>query len=119
MDADREVVDLVLVMGTSLKVAPVADLLTYFPPSVPVVLINRTPVHHVAMDVMLLGDADDVVSYLSAELGWPLPRARRDVAAPERVGESHVWRFASADVGDEELAMYLPSQAEDDAKRVL
>lgn len=82
--ADREEVDLILVMGTSLKVAPVADLLTHLPSNVPVVLLNRTPITHMAMDVMLLGDSDDIVQYLGKELGW---EGSHSDAQPERVGE--------------------------------
>ncbi|WFD39681.1 NAD-dependent histone deacetylase sir2 [Malassezia japonica] len=94
--ADREEVDLILVMGTSLKVAPVADLLTHLPSNVPVVLLNRTPITHMAMDVMLLGDSDGIVQYLGKELGW---EGSHSDAQPERVGESHVYKFPGADGG--------------------
>ncbi|KAG8751449.1 NAD-dependent histone deacetylase sir2 [Ceratobasidium sp. 428] len=90
---DRETVDLLLVIGTSLKVAPVSEILTHVPHSVPQViqhllargsaltlvslqvLINKTPVTHVSPDVVLLGDADRVVEYLCERLGWTLPAA--------------------------------------------
>lgn len=87
--------DLILVMGTSLKVAPVADLLSHLPSSVPTVLINRTPITHVAMDVMLLGDSDRIVQYLDECLS--------DTASmdePQRMGESHIWLFPGAELGD-------------------
>ncbi|KAE8231693.1 hypothetical protein CF326_g3287 [Tilletia indica] len=70
---DRDEVDLLLVMGTSLKVAPVSELVSHIPHSTPVVLINRTPVTHIAMDVQLLGDADEVIGWLCRRLGWELP----------------------------------------------
>lgn len=38
---DRNLVDLVLVIGTSLKVAPVADISGFLPPSVPQIYISR------------------------------------------------------------------------------
>ena len=85
--------DLILVMGTSLKVAPVSDLLTHLPPTTPVVLINRTPITHMAMDVMLLGDSDAVVQYLSKRLGWDLPDAPNAPAQteePQRVADRYV-----------------------------
>jgi len=64
-------VDLVLIIGTSLKVSPVAEapglveavgchtprlnlvsaLLGYLPHSVPQILINRTPINHINPDV--------------------------------------------------------------------
>lgn len=87
--------DLILVMGTSLKVAPVSDLLTHLPPTTPVVLINRTPITHMAMDVMLLGDSDAVVQYLSKRLGWELPNAPNAPAQtdePQRVADRYVAR---------------------------
>ncbi|WWC68130.1 uncharacterized protein I206_102052 [Kwoniella pini CBS 10737] len=74
---DREEVDLLIVIGTSLKVAPVSEVLTHIPHSVPQIYINLTPVHHVHPDICLLGDADSIVTYLSDRLGWniPLPTA--------------------------------------------
>ncbi|WVF69606.1 hypothetical protein IAT40_004384 [Kwoniella sp. CBS 6097] len=70
---DREEVDLLVVIGTSLKVAPVSEVLTHIPHSVPQIYINLTPVHHVHPDICLLGDADSIVTYLSDELGWSIP----------------------------------------------
>ncbi|SAM75965.1 related to HST1-silencing protein [Ustilago bromivora] len=70
--ADREEVDLLIVMGTSLKVAPVSEILGHIPHSTPVVLINKTPVLHMATDIMLLGDCDRIVEYLCRKLGWDL-----------------------------------------------
>ncbi|WFC94392.1 NAD-dependent histone deacetylase sir2 [Malassezia brasiliensis] len=95
--ADRDEVDLVLVMGTSLKVAPVSDLLSHLPPRVPVVLINRTPITHMAMDVMLLGDSDGIVQYLRRKLGWDDTPA--DDTLPKRVDESHVYQFPGVEGG--------------------
>ncbi|WVR04783.1 hypothetical protein IAU60_001795 [Kwoniella sp. DSM 27419] len=70
---DREAVDLLVVIGTSLKVAPVSEVLTHIPHSVPQIYINLTPVHHVQPDICLLGDADSIVTYLSQEIGWVIP----------------------------------------------
>lgn len=41
MDHDRELVDLVLVIGTSLKVAPVSEVVGVLPPTVPQLYISR------------------------------------------------------------------------------
>ncbi|KAN0061606.1 NAD-dependent histone deacetylase sir2 [Thecaphora frezii] len=71
--SDRDSVDLLIVMGTSLKVAPVSELVSHIPHSTPVILINKSPVYHIAMDIMLLGDADGVVEYLCRRLAWTLP----------------------------------------------
>ncbi|BEI87895.1 uncharacterized protein CcaverHIS019_0106130 [Cutaneotrichosporon cavernicola] len=72
---DREVVDLLVIIGTSLKVAPVSEVLSHIPHSVPQIFINLTPVTHMRPDIMLLGDADSIVTYLSRELGWAIPPA--------------------------------------------
>ncbi|PWN97343.1 SIR2-domain-containing protein [Tilletiopsis washingtonensis] len=72
---DRESVDLVIIVGTALKVAPVSELIGHMPHSVPVLLINRTPVLHIQSDIQLLGDADVIVQYLCQRLGWTLPAA--------------------------------------------
>ncbi|KAF5353082.1 hypothetical protein D9758_008747 [Tetrapyrgos nigripes] len=73
LEDDREKVDLLLVIGTSLKVAPVADILSHLPHSVPQILINKTPVRHINPDIILLGNADDIVMHLCGLLGWELP----------------------------------------------
>lgn len=72
-EADRDKVDLLVVMGTSLKVAPVSEILGHIPHSTPVILINKTPILHMATDIMLLGDCDRIVEYLCSKLGWDLP----------------------------------------------
>ncbi|TFY72441.1 hypothetical protein EVG20_g558 [Dentipellis fragilis] len=117
---DRQSVDLILVIGTSLKVSPVSDILTHMPHSVPQILINKTPVKHINPDIVLLGNADAIVEYLCAQLGWELPphtppsaglqppaypvrKKRRSqepaTFTPQRVGNSHVWLFEGADGG--------------------
>ncbi|KAJ1824245.1 NAD-dependent histone deacetylase sir2 [Coemansia sp. RSA 2599] len=73
---DREKVDLLLVMGSSLKVAPVSDIMSHLPHSVPQVVINKTPILHLNFDVQLLGDADDIVAYLARACGWELKHPR-------------------------------------------
>ncbi|KAJ7442252.1 DHS-like NAD/FAD-binding domain-containing protein, partial [Mycena latifolia] len=121
---DRNEVDLLLVIGTSLKVSPVADILCHLPHSVPQILINKTPVRHINPDIILLGNADDIIAHLSAKLGWELPSPTlptSSIASPEflqdktkkrsaadlhaldepcRVGESHIWLFEGAEGGD-------------------
>lgn len=69
---DKAVVDLVIVIGTSLKVAPVSEIIPYLPAHIPQVYISRTPVSHVNFDVDMLGDCDVVVAELCRRLGWDL-----------------------------------------------
>lgn len=87
--ADREQVDLLIVMGTSLKVAPVSEILGHIPHSTPVILINKTPILHLATDIMLLGDCDRIVEYLCRKLGWNLPSIQpsRDVVGTQAAEE--------------------------------
>lgn len=66
---DLRETDLIISIGTSLKVAPVADIVDKVPADVPQILINRDPIHHCNFDVSLLGYCDDVVSYLCSKLG--------------------------------------------------
>ena len=69
---DRELVDLVLVIGTSLKVAPVSEVVGIIPPTVPQIYISRESCSHVNFDVDLLGDCDVVVTELCKRAGWDL-----------------------------------------------
>ncbi|KAH7885791.1 DHS-like NAD/FAD-binding domain-containing protein [Phlebopus sp. FC_14] len=119
---DRETVDLLLVIGTSLKVSPVSEILSHLPHSVPQILINKTPIRHINPDVVLLGNADDIVQDLCQRLGWDLPSPSRmnghlhvpttegksvkrtstemvGRVEPVRVGDSHVWLFDGAEGG--------------------
>ncbi|KAL4078961.1 DHS-like NAD/FAD-binding domain-containing protein [Scleroderma yunnanense] len=120
---DRDKVDLLLVIGTSLKVSPVSEILSHLPHSVPQILINKTPIRHINPDIVLLGNADDIVQYLCERLHWDLPpptplkgmyldipptpskngkRTSAEMigrADPVQVGDSHVWLFHGAEGG--------------------
>ncbi|TVY75652.1 NAD-dependent protein deacetylase hst1 [Lachnellula suecica] len=69
---DKDKVDLVIVIGTSLKVAPVSEVVPYLPSNIPQMYISRDPVSHVNFDIDLLGDADVVVAELCRRLDWEL-----------------------------------------------
>jgi NAD-dependent histone deacetylase SIR2 len=69
---DKHLVDLVIVIGTSLKVAPVSEVIPYLPANIPQMYISRTPVSHVNFDVDMLGDCDVVVAELCRRAGWEL-----------------------------------------------
>ncbi|KAI0766676.1 DHS-like NAD/FAD-binding domain-containing protein [Trametes elegans] len=115
---DRHQVDLLIIIGTSLKVSPVSETISHLPHSVPQILINKTPIRHINPDVVLLGNADDIVLHLCTKLGWdlpdvptpshhldaPRPNLRKRPSAeferePQRVGNSHVWLFEGAEGG--------------------
>ncbi|KAL2888377.1 NAD-dependent protein deacetylase hst1 [Ceratocystis lukuohia] len=67
---DRDKVDLLIVIGTSLKVRPVSEISAVLPPDVPQIYINRDPIGHVTFDILLLGDCDVVVAELAKRLKW-------------------------------------------------
>jgi NAD+-dependent protein deacetylase SIR2 len=69
---DKALVDLVIVIGTSLKVAPVSEVVPYLPSNIPQMYISRTPVSHVNFDVDMLGECDVVVEELCRRAGWDL-----------------------------------------------
>ncbi|KAF8935192.1 NAD-dependent histone deacetylase sir2 [Haplosporangium gracile] len=69
---DRDLVDLLIVIGSSLKVAPVSDIMHQLPNNVPQILINRTPNHQMDFDVQLLGNCDAIVAELCRMVGWEL-----------------------------------------------
>ncbi|CCH61636.1 hypothetical protein TBLA_0F00920 [Henningerozyma blattae CBS 6284] len=70
---DLEKCDLLLCIGTSLKVAPVSDIPKLLNDNVPRFLINRDPVSHGQFDINLLGLCDDTAVYLSKLCNWKIP----------------------------------------------
>ncbi|OQS01272.1 hypothetical protein ACHHYP_01479 [Achlya hypogyna] len=65
--ADAPKVDLLIVIGTSLKVSPVSDIPAYLPRTVPQILMNMESVRARGtdgFDIELLGACDTVVEYL-------------------------------------------------------
>ncbi|VDM96738.1 unnamed protein product [Thelazia callipaeda] len=71
MAEDRNKVDLVVVIGSSLKVQPVALLPYNVGEKVPQILINRESLPHYSTDIELLGNCDDIVTQLALALGPP------------------------------------------------
>ncbi|XP_041363489.1 NAD-dependent protein deacetylase sirtuin-1-like isoform X2 [Gigantopelta aegis] len=75
MAKDKDVCDLLIVIGSSLKVRPVALIPNSLPADVPQVLINREHLEHMKFDVELLGNCDEIVCELCRRLGhgWEVP----------------------------------------------
>ncbi|KAI9674788.1 MAG: NAD-dependent histone deacetylase sir2 [Caeruleum heppii] len=69
---DIKLADLVIVIGTSLKVAPVSEIPGALPSHVPQVYISREIAPHVDFDVDMIGDCDVVVTELCRRAGWQL-----------------------------------------------
>nr|KAJ3422886.1 NAD-dependent protein deacetylase sirtuin-1 [Polyrhizophydium stewartii] len=71
---DMRRVDLLIVMGSSLKVSPVADVKDRIPHDVPQILINLEALPSMSnFDVQLLGYCDSIVAELCRHLGWSIP----------------------------------------------
>ena len=88
LEADRDKADCLIVIGTSLSVAPMSKVIAYLPPSVPRILINRNVVNpprasaqdddeedeeeefreHYTFDAYLLGFCDDVTRAVVKEM---------------------------------------------------
>lgn len=94
---DLEECDLIIAVGTSLKVAPVADIVLRVPQHVPQILINRDPIDHCQFDVSLLGYCDDVAAFLANRLGtgWELPHPQFESICGAR-GENLELRTANS-----------------------
>ncbi|ODV97238.1 hypothetical protein PACTADRAFT_39531, partial [Pachysolen tannophilus NRRL Y-2460] len=101
--------DLLICIGTSLKVAPVSEIVNMIPEEVPQVLINKDLVGHCEFDLSLLGYCDQVIVYLSEKLGWKINHkdfekiAKSDLkctAVEEKVG---IYEITSSNYNEEEL----------------
>lgn len=79
---DRDKVDLVIVIGTSLKVTPVSEIVSWLPAHVPQIYVSRQAVNHINFDIDLLGDCDIVVTELCRRLGWPF---KHEMVPPKQV----------------------------------
>lgn len=62
INEDKNKCDLLIVIGSSLKVKPVANIPHLLPKNVPQILINRESLKHMNFDVELLGDCDVIVN---------------------------------------------------------
>ncbi|GES89446.1 SIR2-domain-containing protein [Rhizophagus clarus] len=108
---DREKVDLLIVMGSSLKVAPVSEIMGQIPHRVPQIVINRTPIKHMQFDVQLLGDCDIIIPELCRMLGWELVHEKLPGGSssckksePYRFLDPHVYLFEGAVVKQGDLS---------------
>uniref|UniRef100_H3D6D6 protein acetyllysine N-acetyltransferase n=2 Tax=Tetraodon nigroviridis TaxID=99883 RepID=H3D6D6_TETNG len=87
MKQDKDEVDLLIVIGSSLKVRPVALIPNSIPHEVPQVLINREQLPHLNFDVELLGDCDVIVNELCHQLGGEYEQLRSNVLRLREITE--------------------------------
>lgn len=64
IELDKTKCDLLIVIGSSLKVRPVALIPSSINSSIPQILINREQLDHFVFDVELLGDSDVIINTL-------------------------------------------------------
>lgn len=64
VEQDKNKCDLLIVIGSSLKVRPVALIPSALPANVPQILINREQLNNFGFDVELLGDSDVIINQL-------------------------------------------------------
>lgn len=64
IELDKSNCDLLIVIGSSLKVRPVALIPSSINPTIPQILINREQLEHFVFDVELLGDSDVIINHL-------------------------------------------------------
>ncbi|CUS13941.1 unnamed protein product [Tuber aestivum] len=107
VDHDRALCDLFICIGTSLKVAPVSEIIGILPPHVPQIYISKTPVTHVSFDVELIGSCDDVVAELSRRAEWELkhdmiPEGQEKVKIRLEEGSASRWIFGEGEKGEGE-----------------
>lgn len=69
LDYDKNLADLLIVIGSSLKVRPVALIPNSIPSNIPQILINKEPLEHMTFDIELLGNSDDIIQELCLRLG--------------------------------------------------
>lgn len=69
---DHADADLLIVIGSSLKVSPVSQIPHQIPPNIPQILINREPLSNFAFDIELLGYCDTITAEISTRLEWSL-----------------------------------------------
>ncbi|MBW0494587.1 hypothetical protein O181_034302 [Austropuccinia psidii MF-1] len=130
IQSDRLECDLVLVMGTSLAVAPVSEILEVIPPAVPQILINRDPIRRgINFDIYLLGESDLIVREICKRLGdeWKLggeksaegsTKAHLDeqsLIKYERLNQTHIWLFEGSNKSHPWLEQWKEDEQETDA----
>jgi len=91
LEEDKVKADLLLIMGTSLKVRPVKTMLVDFPPDIPQIWINRdryngtnSDMPGVHVDIELLGECDVVVEELCRRAGFPLNKFTWKATSPKQ-----------------------------------
>jgi NAD-dependent SIR2 family protein deacetylase len=114
LDEDARRADLLIVVGTSLNVQPIADLPRIMR-NVPSILINREPVA-CRFDAEMLGNCSDVVQSIQVALGWK----EGDMAESVRLGRNRFVFPSGSSLGTEVVdagrSRFLRTPARRDAR---
>merc|ERR1719270_1799889 len=107
---DKNEVDLLIMIGSSLKVRPVALIPSSIAPEVPQILINREPLSHLTPDVELLGDCDGIINQICSMLGedWEEP------VHTTTLSESHELLPDESDDEDDEIVAASKPKSENE-----
>lgn len=71
-EGDADKCDLVICIGTSLRVSPVSEVVKVVPRETPQIYISKTPARGCTFEVCFFGGCDDVSELLCSKLGWDL-----------------------------------------------
>ncbi|KIW38093.1 uncharacterized protein PV06_10060 [Exophiala oligosperma] len=79
LNIDKTKVDLLVIIGTSLKVAPVNEMLLAIPPNVPQIWISKDRCQRegVKVDIELLGECDLIIGEIARRAGWTAALEKR------------------------------------------
>lgn len=120
---DKAEADLLIVIGSSLKVRPVALIPSSLPPSIPQILINREPLPHCSFDVELLGDCDTILNQLCLMLGegWEgpvhAPQLEQVSGLPQLYIDARTEWLIEERKQSEEREMYLDSKLDKEGNK--
>jgi len=99
---EKDKADLLIVMGSSLKVGPVNEIPDALDKSVPAILINRESLRYASeFDGELLGNCDDIVAVLAKKLGWSDFSSDGDVQEVTREDLEKTTEESKCESGDE------------------
>ena len=88
---DARKCDLLICIGTSLKVAPVSEIIGVLPPSTPQIYISKTPVAHIEFDTTFLGNCDDIIRDLVRRCGYILEHEKLEGGRSD-IGDGAKWK---------------------------
>jgi NAD-dependent SIR2 family protein deacetylase len=106
LEVDKTSVDLLVIIGTSLQVAPVNDMLLAVPPTVPQIWISKDRCQRqgVKVDIELLGECDVIIEEIARRAGWT-------AALEERLGPKQSPAPLKSASCKEEKSQVQPRQA--------